>query len=125
MATISQAPARVPAQAVPRQKVGWQRHRRWVMPVAGLFVALAFLWPYLVMLLNSLRPSSDVVQTPATLLPRVWQLSTYSQVRISTAETASTPGCRPPTTESGSQGESSSCSPRQIDQRPGTQEHLD
>ena len=50
------------------------------MPVAGLFVALAFLWPYLVMLLNSLRPSSDVVQTPATLLPRVWQLSTYAQV---------------------------------------------
>jgi multiple sugar transport system permease protein len=70
----------VPAQVVPRQKVGWQRHRRWVMPLAGLFVALAFLWPYIVMLLNSLRPSSDVVQTPATLLPRVWQLSTYSQV---------------------------------------------
>jgi multiple sugar transport system permease protein len=80
MATVSQAPARVPAPAVPRQKAGWQRHRRWVMPVAGLFVALAFLWPYIVMLLNSLRPSSDVVQTPATLLPRVWQLSTYSQV---------------------------------------------
>jgi multiple sugar transport system permease protein len=80
MATVSQAPARVPTPAVPRQKVGWQRHRRWVMPVAGLFVALAFLWPYIVMLLNSLRPSSDVVQTPATLLPRVWQLSTYSQV---------------------------------------------
>jgi multiple sugar transport system permease protein len=80
MATISQAPARVPAPAVPRQKAGWQRHRRWVMPVGGLFVALAFLWPYIVMLLNSLRPSSDVVQTPATLLPRVWQLSTYSQV---------------------------------------------
>jgi multiple sugar transport system permease protein len=80
MATVSEAPARVPAQVVPRQKVGWQRHRRWVMPLAGLFVALAFLWPYIVMLLNSLRPSSDVVQTPATLLPRVWQLSTYSQV---------------------------------------------
>jgi multiple sugar transport system permease protein len=80
MATVSQAPTRVPAQVPTRRKVGWQRHRRWVMPLAGLFVALAFLWPYIVMLLNSLRSSSDVVRTPATLLPRVWQLSTYTQV---------------------------------------------
>jgi multiple sugar transport system permease protein len=80
MATVSQAPTRVPADVPTRRKVGWQRHRRWVMPLAGLFVALAFLWPYIVMLLNSLRSSSDVVRTPATLLPRVWQLSTYTQV---------------------------------------------
>jgi multiple sugar transport system permease protein len=80
MATVSQAPTRVPAHVPTRRKVGWQRHRRWVMPLAGLFVALAFLWPYIVMLLNSLRSSSDVVRTPATLLPRVWQLSTYTQV---------------------------------------------
>jgi multiple sugar transport system permease protein len=80
MATVSQAPTRVPAHVPTRRKVGWQSHRRWVMPIAGLFVALAFLWPYIVMLLNSLRSSSDVVRTPATLLPRVWQLSTYTQV---------------------------------------------
>jgi multiple sugar transport system permease protein len=58
----------------------WRRHRTWVMPVAGVAVALVFLAPYLVMVLSSLRPSSDVVQTPATFLPRTWQLSTYAQV---------------------------------------------
>lgn len=59
---------------------GWRRHRTWVMPVAGAAVALVFLAPYLVMVLSSLRPSSDVVQTPATFLPRTWQLTTYAQV---------------------------------------------
>lgn len=59
---------------------GWRRHRTWVMPLAGLGVMLVFLAPYVVMLLNSLRPSTDVVRTPPTFLPRVWQLSTYAQV---------------------------------------------
>jgi multiple sugar transport system permease protein len=59
---------------------GWRRHRAWAMPVAGVVLGLAFLAPYVVMVLNSLRPSSDVVQTPATFLPRTWQLSTYTQV---------------------------------------------
>ena len=80
MAAIAHPSERAAVRVPGRRKVGWQRHRRWVLPVAGLFVALAFLWPYLVMLLNSLRPSSDVVQTPATILPRTWQLSTYAQV---------------------------------------------
>ena len=80
MAAIAHPSDRAPVRAPARRKVGWQRHRRWALPVVGLFVALAFLWPYLVMLLNSLRPSSDVVQTPATILPRTWQLSTYAQV---------------------------------------------
>jgi multiple sugar transport system permease protein len=51
-----------------------------VLPLIGLAVALAFLGPYIVMVLNSLRPSSDVVQTPPTFLPRTWQWSTFSQV---------------------------------------------
>lgn len=59
---------------------GWRRHRTWVMPIAGLGVMLVFLAPYVVMLLNSFRPSTDVVRTPPTFLPRVWQLSTYAQV---------------------------------------------
>ena len=59
---------------------GWKRHRTWVLPVAGLAMALVFLSPYIVMLLNSLRPSGDVVRTPPTFLPREWQLSTYAQV---------------------------------------------
>jgi multiple sugar transport system permease protein len=59
---------------------GWRRHRTWVLPVAGLATALVFLSPYIVMLLNSLRPSGDVVRTPPTFLPREWQLSTFTQV---------------------------------------------
>jgi multiple sugar transport system permease protein len=62
------------------QHTGWKRHRTWVLPVAGLGLTLVFLAPYIVMLLNSLRPSGDVVRTPPTFLPREWQLSTYSQV---------------------------------------------
>ena len=65
---------------VPGGASSWQRSRRFVLPVVGFAVALAFLAPYIVMLLNSLRPSSDVVQTPPTLLPRTWQFSTYAQV---------------------------------------------
>lgn len=63
-----------------RRKVGWARTRRYVLPLIGLAVALAFLGPYIVMVLNSLRPSSDVVQTPPTFLPRTWQWSTFSEV---------------------------------------------
>ncbi|TQJ49936.1 carbohydrate ABC transporter permease [Phycicoccus sp. SLBN-51] len=62
------------------RRSGWQRHRSWVLPVAGAALALVFLAPYIVMLLNSLRPSGDVVQTPPTFFPREWQLSTYSQI---------------------------------------------
>ena len=63
-----------------RRRVGWARSRRYVLPLVGLAVALAFLGPYIVMMLNSLRPSSDVVQTPPTFLPRTWQLSTFGDV---------------------------------------------
>jgi multiple sugar transport system permease protein len=59
---------------------GWRRARPWAMPLIGLGVALAFLWPYLVMLLGAFRPSSDVVQTPASVLPRVWKWTTFPEV---------------------------------------------
>jgi len=69
-----------PATPLTRHRVGWARARRYVLPLVGLLVALAFLGPYIVMVLNSLRPSSDVVQTPPTFLPRTWQFSTFSDV---------------------------------------------
>ncbi len=70
-----------PLRAEPaRRHTGWRRQRRWVLPVAGAALALVFLAPYVVMLLNSLRPSGDVVRTPPTFLPREWQLSTYAQI---------------------------------------------
>jgi multiple sugar transport system permease protein len=54
--------------------------RRLALPLAGLVLALVFLGPYLVMLLDALRPSSDVVTTPTTFFPRTWQLSTFGDV---------------------------------------------
>jgi multiple sugar transport system permease protein len=58
-------------------------NRRWrnpVMAAAGGLLALGFLAPYLVMLLDSLRTSTDVKTTPPSLLPRQWQWDTYAQV---------------------------------------------
>jgi multiple sugar transport system permease protein len=75
-ATAPTAPAALPH----RRRHGWRRARRYVLPLAGLIVALAFLAPYIVMLLDSLRPSADVVHTPTTFFPRQWQLSTYADV---------------------------------------------
>jgi multiple sugar transport system permease protein len=59
---------------------GWRRVRPAALPVIGLGVALAFLWPYLVMLLDAFRPSGDVVTTPPSLLPRVWKWTTFGEV---------------------------------------------
>ena len=59
---------------------GWRRARRFVLPVVGFFVGLFFLWPYLVMLLDALRPSADVLASPATILPRRWQFGTFGTV---------------------------------------------
>jgi multiple sugar transport system permease protein len=50
------------------------------MSVGGALVALVFLAPYLVMVLDSLRTSSDVKSTPPSFLPQVWQWDTYAQV---------------------------------------------
>ncbi|WP_457253484.1 carbohydrate ABC transporter permease [Pedococcus sp. P5_B7] len=59
---------------------GWRGIRPWAMPIIGLVVAFAFLWPYLVMLLDAFRPSSDVVKTPPSLLPEQWKWTTFSEV---------------------------------------------
>ncbi|MBK6873422.1 MAG: carbohydrate ABC transporter permease [Kineosporiaceae bacterium] len=58
----------------------WRRVRRPVMGLAGAVITLAFLAPYLVMVLDSLRTSTDVKTTPPSLFPREWQWSTYGQV---------------------------------------------
>jgi multiple sugar transport system permease protein len=71
----------VPAVAVaPPGRATRARARRFLLPVAGLVLALVFLGPYLVMLLDALRPSSDVVTTPSAFFPRTWQLSTFGDV---------------------------------------------
>ncbi len=41
---------------------------------------MVFLGPYVVMLLDALRPRNDVLRTPATFLPQDWQFSTFGTV---------------------------------------------
>ncbi|MEO6413800.1 MAG: carbohydrate ABC transporter permease [Pedococcus sp.] len=64
----------------PARPTGWRGIRPWAMPLIGLGVAFAFVWPYLVMLLDAFRPSSDVVRTPPSVLPEVWKWTTFSEV---------------------------------------------
>ena len=64
----------------PARPSGWRGIRPWAMPLIGLGVAFAFVWPYLVMLLDAFRPSSDVVRTPPSVLPEVWKWTTFSEV---------------------------------------------
>lgn len=52
-------------------------YRRWCLPLIGLVIAAVFLSPYVVMALDALRPSSDVLESPPTFFPREWQLSTF------------------------------------------------
>lgn len=68
------------ANALPARRHIWRRIRRVVLPLTGLAVAIVFVAPYLVMLLDSLRPSSEVLATPPTLFPRHWQLTAYSDI---------------------------------------------
>lgn len=69
-----------PAAAATTPPAVRRRSRRGLMVVGGILVALVFLSPYLVMVLDSLRTSTDVKTTPPSLLPRVWQWDTYAQV---------------------------------------------
>lgn len=57
-----------------------RRRRTWPLSLGGALVAFVFLAPYLVMVLDSLRSSTDVKSTPTSILPRVWQWDTYAQV---------------------------------------------
>jgi multiple sugar transport system permease protein len=54
--------------------------RRFLLPVVGLAIALIFLAPYVVMLLDALRPSGDVLASPPTFWPQTWQFGTFGTV---------------------------------------------
>jgi multiple sugar transport system permease protein len=51
-----------------------------VLSFVGLVVAAVFALPYLVMLLDALRPAGDVLATPPTLFPRIWQWNTFGTI---------------------------------------------
>ncbi|GAA3388191.1 carbohydrate ABC transporter permease [Cryptosporangium minutisporangium] len=58
----------------------WRRLRPVVLPLVGLLVAIVFLAPYFVMLLDSLRPGSEALASPPTFLPQNWQLDAYGEI---------------------------------------------
>ena len=54
--------------------------RSYLLALAGVGVVLVFLSPYVVMLLNALRPNKEVLRTPGTFWPDTWQFNTFSTV---------------------------------------------
>jgi multiple sugar transport system permease protein len=59
---------------------GWKRTRRWVLPLAGFVVIIVFIAPYLVMLLDALRPAGEVLSVPPTVFPKTWTPAAFAQV---------------------------------------------
>lgn len=64
----------------PRRLRGWRNARRFVLPLAGFGVILIFVAPYLVMLLDALRPSGEVLATPPSFFPKHWTGAAFAQV---------------------------------------------
>ena len=65
----------------PRNRISTRRRiRPWLLSFWGLAVTAVFVAPYAVMLLDALRPSGDVLASPPSFLPRVWQWSTFGDV---------------------------------------------
>jgi multiple sugar transport system permease protein len=62
------------------RRTGYRAVRPYVLSFVGLVVAALFALPYLVMLLDALRPSGDVLSTPPTLFPRTWQWDTFGTI---------------------------------------------
>ena len=58
--------------------------RRALLSVAGFVLAAVFLAPYAVMVLDALRPSSDVLATPPSILPHHWSVSSFADVATDT-----------------------------------------
>jgi multiple sugar transport system permease protein len=57
-----------------------KRLRPYYLSLIGLVITLIFVSPYAVMLLDALRPASDVLSSPPTLFPREWQWNTFGTV---------------------------------------------
>lgn len=83
-ATTEAATTRTLPGTSPRRGHPWQGARRVILPLVGLAVAALFLAPYAVMLLDSLRPSGEVLNTPPSVLPEHWQFDAYGTILTDT-----------------------------------------
>jgi multiple sugar transport system permease protein len=65
---------------------GRARRRRWDLTAVGVLLAVAFLLPYLVMVLGSLKTQAEILHIPPSYLPRSWRFGNYRHM-WSTPET--------------------------------------
>jgi len=60
--------------------VGASTRTRWTVPLVLVPVITAVLFPFAVMLLTSLKPSSEVFATPPDWLPHQWRWQNYRDI---------------------------------------------
>jgi multiple sugar transport system permease protein len=58
----------------------YRRLRPFLLSLGGLLVIAFFVGPYVVMLLDALRPDSQVLATPPTFWPETWSLDAFGSV---------------------------------------------
>ncbi len=58
----------------------YRRLRPFLLPLGGLLVIAFFVGPYVVMLLDALRPDSQVLATPPAFWPETWSLDAFGSV---------------------------------------------
>ncbi|WP_308163028.1 carbohydrate ABC transporter permease [Nocardia alni] len=79
---VTDPPAAQGTTALARRKP----RRRWDLTLVGLVIAVIFLIPYVVMVLGSLKPRSEILHIPPSYLPHQWSPGNYSSM-WSTPET--------------------------------------
>lgn len=75
--TVARRPSR---PSTGRGAAAWSQMRNYVMPLAGLVIALFFLAPYIVMFLSSFKTGTELFTSPATYLPAQWEWSNWVDI---------------------------------------------
>ncbi|RZS44849.1 carbohydrate ABC transporter membrane protein 2 (CUT1 family) [Herbihabitans rhizosphaerae] len=76
MTTLTERlPSTVDAPRPPKRGRG--QRKRWELTAVGVIVALVFLFPYIVMLIGSLKSRPEILQVPPTYLPQEWHPENY------------------------------------------------
>lgn len=75
--TTTTPATRAPRTSAPSLR---KRARPYYLSLIGLVITLVFVSPYAVMLLDALRPASDVLSSPPTFFPQEWQWNTFNTV---------------------------------------------
>lgn len=63
-----------------RERAARKPKRRWGLTAVGVVIAAVFLVPYLVMVLGSLKPRSEILRIPPAYLPHRWRPGNYADM---------------------------------------------